>query len=199
MAQSEKGDMLQHLPLLNPYDVQLFYRTRDIMRAGRAAMLRNLVGTERGGDWDLEPRPVATHPAYQAIFEHYLDGVSWSQTRFYRECWTAMTAGQPQYKLRRPEDFGRVFANIERLHDSIKTEGYRSQHELGSRRPWDEVVVAINRHGEVCLVDGIHRLALAHLLQVSLVPVVVAIRHSAWVRVAKDLREYKRSFRMSHS
>jgi hypothetical protein len=52
------------------------------------------------------------------------------------------------------------------------------------------VVVAFDRHGRPCFVDGRHRLAVARVLHVESIPAVVALRHERWAAVATEIRAY---------
>jgi hypothetical protein len=50
--------------------------------------------------------------------------------------------------------------------------------------------VAIGRHGEVFFRDGAHRLAMAKELGLSRIPVHVAIRHSVWQELRREIERY---------
>jgi hypothetical protein len=44
----------------------------------------------------------------------------------------------------------------------------------------EEVAINIGRDGELILWDGRHRLGIAQILKLSLIPVRVVVRHKAW-------------------
>lgn len=59
-------------------------------------------------------------------------------------------------------------------------------------RPWNGPVVAFDRRGRLCLVDGADRLAAAAARGEAGVPALVAVRHRAWARIATEVRAYTR-------
>jgi hypothetical protein len=100
--------------------------------------------------------------------------------------------GRPLWKFRTRADVPRLLAKIDALHAAMAADGYRSQQELGSRRSWDEILVAIDRVGRLHLVDGVHRLAVARVLGLSTVPVLVVVRHAAWESFRREMLQYAR-------
>jgi hypothetical protein len=85
-------------------------------------------------------------------------------------------------------------ARYDEMYRTLQRTGYKTQQELcretGVRfdnrvgvldRLTDEITVDIGRDGELRFVDGRHRLCLAKLLGLSAIPVVVLVRHAAWL------------------
>lgn len=59
-------------------------------------------------------------------------------------------------------------------------------------RPWTGLVVALDRVGRVCFVDGPERPAPSTAPCGALVPALVAVRHKRWARIAAEIRAYAR-------
>jgi hypothetical protein len=90
---------------------------------------------------------------------------------------------------------------LRELYENIRMEGYKSQREIHGKpikkltlshkfdKSKEEIAVAVGPRGEISRVDGDHRLAIAHHLNIEEVPVHVVIRHSDW----RDIREEIRS------
>ena len=98
------------------------------------------------------------------------------------------------------EDTERRIHQIEELYKTIKDSGFKSQSELHRKsvksivlsgsfdRSKTDIAVAIDRNGGFLFVDGNHRLAIAHLLDLKKVPVRVVVRHSRWQDIREEIR-----------
>jgi glycosyltransferase involved in cell wall biosynthesis len=142
--------------------------------------VRDVVGWVLDGDWDRAPRPLAEHAVFAGVHQRFGEGREWERTSLYRAAAEGLESGRPLWKFRTPEDLPRLFAKIDHLHATIARDGYCSQESLGTRRSWDELLVAIDRDGRIHLVDGAHRLAIAQVLGLEAVPALVGVRHRLW-------------------
>jgi hypothetical protein len=93
----------------------------------------------------------------------------------------SVETGRPRFKYRTVKDLPRQWRRIETLYERIERQGLRTQRELGTLRPWDEVVVAIGRDGRRLFLNGRHRLAIARILDLPEIPVLVGLRHRDWI------------------
>lgn len=149
--------------------------------------VRDVVGWVLDGDWDQQPRLLSEHPVVAGIHEHFAEGREWSQTILYRAAAQGLESGLPLWKFRTAADLPRLFSKIDALYATILEEGYRSQESLGTRRLWDEVLVAVDRRGRIHLVDGAHRLAIAQVLGIGSVPALVGLRHTSWNSLRREV------------
>jgi hypothetical protein len=161
------------------------------------------LGKVRDGDWDLARKPVDDLPVVRAFRDHFLHGVPWSRTEFYRGVVDSIRAGHPRWGCRTPEEYDRRCEALDALHAAITRGGYRTQAELagsgatdGGPPPppavLDEVSVCIDRDGRFVFQDGRHRFALARVLDLPLIPVLVTVRHARWVDLRRRVVEYAR-------
>ncbi len=138
-----------------------------------------------GGPWDRLTLPVENHYIYQSVRAHLESGVPWSDTPLYQH---------PKYSDD-PERARRRAEKIERLTESIETNGYRQQFDpdadptdrdgnapsnerIGDLHVGDELIVGLDRNGEFMqLKNGRHRLAVARYLGVEEIPVVLSLIH----------------------
>lgn len=179
-----RGDKLEATSLLihrNPQDVRTGLWRLDLLRSLDIPRQRDLVGSIRGGDWDLNQYPLSELGIFEAIRQRYEEGADWQEIPYFDEIRDAIVSGRPRFKYRTIDDIPRQWRRIDRLYEAIARDGYRSQEELGTLRPWDEIMVAIDRHGRFVFVDGRHRLAIARVLRLDRVPMIVALRHESWV------------------
>ena len=166
-----------------------YLREHVLAAAGGVATLRDAIGQVVDGDWDRADIGLDEIGHFEAIRQR-VEGAPWEDIEFARRVRAELEQGRPAYKFRRLEDVEPQLARIDALIERIRSEGYRPQSELGTGRPWDEIVLAIDRQGRLRFVDGRHRLAVARALGVPSVPAIVAIRHREWSRFSSALRVY---------
>lgn len=129
------------------------------------------IGAVRGGEWDRPTVPFTALSEYRLLEERFLEGVPWTETEFVarhrRSPDSDWSERKLLHKLERFDD----------LYETIATEGYRTQSELGGH-PLNEIIVYLGRDGELRWHEnGRHRLAIAKLLGLEAVPVLITVRH----------------------
>ncbi len=161
------------------------------------------LGSVRDGDWDRRSSPPIADDRYrdrydlyrgptftesvffQSLEAHFRDGVPWERTPFVTRCLELAAADRPSWRsLDSNAAILERCRRIDELYESIRTDGYRTQRELGVRsimRVTDEIVVDVGRDGTILFVNGRHRLAIAKLLDLEAVPVCVLVRHGDWM------------------
>lgn len=161
------------------------------------------LGSVREGDWDLIDDPPIVDDAYRERYDlyrgerfsesvfyrslaaHFDRDVDWTDTPFVRRCLALAADGTQSWRsMDDRADILERCARIDDLYERIRTDGYRSQRELGVRsilRVTDEVVVDVGRRGSLLFVNGRHRLAIAKLLDLGSIPVGVLVRHADWM------------------
>lgn len=169
-----------------------------------------LFGAVRGGDWDRRDEPPIDPtydgpPArlfladrfensvlYRSLEARFERGVPWEETELVREALRLVEEPSPErvwHECRTAADVRDRCRRLDDLYETIHEEGYRSERErlgtdptVGFRRCLrQEMTVDIGRDGELLLVCGKHRLAIAKLLGLERVPVVVLVRHPEWM------------------
>ena len=170
-----------------------------------------LFGAVRGGNWDRRDRP-PIDPAYRgpparlfvadrfeesvlyrSLEAHFDRGVPWAETELVREALALLgdpTVERVWHECTTAAEIRQRCRRLDRLYESIREEGYRSRREqfgvdpaVGFRDSLrEEMAVDVGRDGELLLVCGKHRLAIAKLLDLDRVPVVFLVRHPEWMR-----------------
>ncbi len=168
--------------------ISVFRRIRERHRLGggwknvRFHVTRNLQGGFIvDGDWDLDARPFEIRPSVVDMFQR---GVPAQETDEYQRILRKIEAGD--YKWTRGcysvDDLDRYFQRLEHLYAEIDAHGYRSQAELGLEGS-DEIRVCVGRRGELIIFGGgTHRLSIARILDIEVVPVLVKRVHARWVQ-----------------
>lgn len=136
------------------------------------------------GDWDLvDRRPLMDYLKdyvySRTVLEYLGDGLPFRSTAQYAEMSDLVARGLTDTwqarGCRTMVDVDRYFEAMRHTFESIRRHGYRSQRELGSGQPFDEIKVFVDRDGEIHKQQGAghHRIAMAKLLQVPEIPVLV--------------------------
>jgi hypothetical protein len=163
---------------MDPTVLTEYYSYSTIARAAHAGRVRRLsIGTVAGGDWDRLPKSIRQLRVFDAIRAR-VNGADWYDTEL-----PARVVRRPEFAGRGADAVASYLRKIDDLIEAVRCHGYRTQRELCSGRPWDEVLVAVARAGEIRFVDSRHRLAIAQALGVPSIPVLVTVRHAAWVDI----------------
>jgi hypothetical protein len=76
-------------------------------------------------------------------------------------------------------------------YNNIIYEGYKGYLARGEL-PTDEVEVAITRDGEICFIDGGHRLSIAKELGLPNIPVILNLVHKEFIQIIIKSNKYKK-------
>ena len=162
----------------------------------------------RGGDWDLDTKPLSEHFVFASIDAHFNKGVPWEDTPIYAVAQAGIVARDWRYHgCRTTTEIVDRLAQLDALYERVRRDGYRTQRELQvadgeqplhrrRHRPpeIDEVIVSIGRDGTFIFIDGIHRLSVAKVARVPSLPVCVLTRHAAWQDVRDRVARAPHSF-----
>lgn len=178
-------------PLLSqPYRVPL----ERILWGGRppGGEMRRGDGEGQGlvfaGDWDIaDKRPLmdylSSYIYSRTVLDYLGEGRPYQSTSQYAEMCDLVTRGQTgAWQARGCRTLGDVdayFIAMRRTFEAIRDKGYRSQIELESDQPHDEIKVFVDRLGEIHKQQGAghHRLAMAKIIGVPSLPVLIVGVH----------------------
>jgi hypothetical protein len=145
------------------------------------------------GDWDLTENCFEDRSSCGMVKEHFINEIPWSDTSYYQDILKNIEKkGIYWNDCRSESDVQARCAYLDQLYTSIKDKGYKipdglKYGEAGlTEAPVPlEVAVNIGRDGRLIFWDGRHRLMIAKILGLPLIPVRVVIRHKLW----QDLRD----------
>lgn len=70
----------------------------------------------------------------------------------------------------------------DKLYLSIQKEGYLNRKKMKwNKKNEKEIEVGISRNGEILFIDGIHRIAIAKILNIKKIPVIVNVWHKEYI------------------
>ena len=98
--------------------------------------------------------------------------------------------GETPDNCRSEKQYRSKWDRIEFLYHLICEEGYKSQQDLKTGFPFNEIRVQVGRLGDLLFEEGMHRLVICQLLDLKNIPVLVTRRHADWVRSCGN-RVYK--------
>ena len=148
---------------------------------------KRLKGTPiMGGKWDLRTSPIAEHPTFKGLYEHFHNGVVWREAMFNTPGFTY---------LQRPETFAAKCKQRDALYRSIVERGLLPDFtpEAEDRENFNEgeirnITIHIGRNGELIFAGrGWHRLSIAKILGLESIPVQVLLRHQSWQQVREEI------------
>ena len=134
------------------------------------------------GDWDLRKALLERTQKCQSLAQHFRDGVRWEQTVLFTDIYTRRFALSHVIRGCRNirelvEDYE---LHIRNLYESISEHGFRVEINPKTGLP-DIPHVHIGRDGRMLVGNnGNHRLFMAKLLGVEVIPCVVRARHLTW-------------------
>lgn len=138
-------------------------------------------GTAAAGDWDLNGVSVREHGGvYTILAQRVEEERPLPDIPTYRANLAAIERGAVVDSCTTSAEYAARWQAIEALYHTIARDGYRTQAELGSANPLDEIRVQVGRAGALLFEEGLHRLAIAQLLALPQVPVIVTRRHAEW-------------------
>lgn len=156
-----------------------------------------LPGAVIGGDWDVDAPPFEALAAYRSIEQRVRSRVSWRETDYFKESMRDIESGRPLWNCRNADELEARLFYIDGVVDSVRQHGLRRQRDVTAKqdptRRWsDEVEVNIGRHGAILFQDGRHRMAIAKVLGVPVIPVKVRVRHLLWQQLREQLMDLRR-------
>ena len=154
---------------INPEDIQ--YRT------SRYFHIIEDKGKVIGGDWDKLESRFDKYDFYQATMQRFMHGIAWEETEFYHRVLRGEEYGNWEQVKRRC----RLWDNT---YNSMKKNGYIA------KKCQDHIAVNIGRHGDLLHNNGAHRLAIAKILKLPLIPVEITVRHKKWEAFRQEIAGY---------
>lgn len=143
--------------------------------------LRRHSGQVRGGNWDLNAEPFEETVKMRACREHFEKNVPWEDTGIYEYIMRCIAERGGRYDgCTTYNDVVRRYERLDAIYEQVRAEQQlRCSSELS--RSFGEshgILVHFDRCGKPIFGNrGIHRFAIARVLQLSSIPVVVGVVH----------------------
>ena len=180
---------------IRPREIQRRVRKGDGLKGVR----QDGIGRIKGGDWDAPENcvDIADHRFTWGLLERFETGKEWEDTDYYEHLLEHKDEGQIRERTGHEtieEYLSERCRRYDRLFEEIRDGGYRPNHRgsrlvSGQSQPVSsrlEVLVAVDRRGEIHLFEGHHRFAMARALDLT-IPAHVVCRHERWQELRDDV------------
>ncbi|MCU4739792.1 hypothetical protein [Natronoglomus mannanivorans] len=146
-------------------------------------------GTVKPGPWDTTVGDFEKKTKFQSLRRRFVDGVEWEETEIFDHLQTLIEMDGAVDGCRSVNELKSRYEHIDELYHEINSNGYKTGDELSSKRgDFADICVAIGRDGSLIQHgDGIHRLSIAKILDLSKIPVKVSVRHFEWQRIRERI------------
>jgi len=136
------------------------------------------------GEWDLKRNLVADTKKYRSISQHFLEDVPWQDTVLFEMYARRLGSGELVRGVDSLAKLARVYeTKVDALYRDLSANGFRIARDLLGQ-PTNVPHVHIGRGGEILYgTKGNHRLAMAKLLSIRLIPCHVRARHADWQKI----------------
>ncbi len=153
------------------------------------------------GDWDEPDMLFNDTTQYTLIKQRIVEKKEWKDTEYYQYALKLINEKKIKktiWSINTKKELDKILKDYEDLYYKIKNNGYKTRKELFSR--WkrldvrialiNEISVDIGRDGRFLVNHGKHRLAIAKLLNIPLVPIVILKRHKEWIKLRKSFKDH---------
>lgn len=142
------------------------------------------------GSWDLERVSFADnyYGMHRSFEQHFDEGAAWEDTRFVQTMLHFADCGGPYWhNCTTRETILERCARVDDLYRSLRDDGFRPPPGVEHGRAGLEagprltaIAVNVSRTGDLLYENGKHRLSLAKILGIPMIPVRMIARHASW-------------------
>ncbi len=139
----------------------------------------------QAGNWDLKKASLSDKLQYKIVQELFVEGVDIKDIPCFDDLLLKAKGGNSSMSTEDATELVlKKYQKLQNIYEKIKKSGYQTQKELNKSgvnrfNTWyDEIRISIDRDGEYILSgSGNHRLMIAKLLQLDLVPAILVRIH----------------------
>ncbi len=148
-------------------------------------------GSVCDGDWDLDGVPIETYGHIYPILKQRVEqGKDYDDIPEFMENLKLIDQGERPDVCSSEKQYREKWYRIEATYNLLKKQGYKSQEELKTGYPFNEIRVQVGRNGDLLFEEGMHRLVISQLLGFKKISVIITRRHAEWVKKNKQ-KPYK--------
>lgn len=180
---------------INPNDIEYILRHDDkILPRPKTSGL----GRIKGGNWDDKKylKEIHEHPVIYGFEERFIQGKNWEETIYWKHFYQQARSRDRHKKAgfdTIEEYLNARCRSYQELYNNIKKEGYKTGCQGKRKDPSKnqplrsrlEILVNIDRSGNIYLFDGLHRFGIARVLDIE-IPAHISCRHKQW----QEIREF---------
>jgi len=139
------------------------------------------VGLIADGEWDKKASPVTDMKKYNAVEQHFYNGISWEDTGIIDYLYNRIAEQERELDgCRTRDDVVERYKHIDNVYEDIRKNGYNETKHSSH----NYVAVHIGRDGELIFAgSGYHRLAICKIANIKKIPVWIRGRHEQWQQI----------------
>lgn len=180
---------------VNPADIKLSIGQKKRIKHFGSKRVFN--GSVIEGNWDQEGKCIYSKNVYKACYEHWVNGVKWQDTVMFNKMIKRIKAGEKVDQYDTIHSLKKRYERLDKIYDQVKQERrLRCSEEVeGSKRLFakglSDIEVFIDREGKPLHGrGGNHRLAIAKILELPLIPVKLGAIHPDGIKHLHRYRNY---------
>lgn len=133
-----------------------------------------------------DAKPLTRSKWFTSYVSRYDDLNPWNTTDIYKDALIRFNKGGQINGCRTCDAFTKYLHRLDKLHDDIRRNGYKTQHDLGGYDITNEIEIGLDKNGDLVLINGIHRYLSARMLGLEFVPAVINIVNASVYRDAQQ-------------
>ncbi|UMZ74717.1 hypothetical protein [Natranaerofaba carboxydovora] len=172
---------------VNPNEVER--RIRKNERIKHFGSKKVLSGKVIAGDWDYDTVFIKEKSLYKACKKHWIEGVPWEKTGRYEAMLKNIYKRGDVDGCKTIEDVIHRYKQLDNIFESVRKIGrLLTREELEGKNRWfakgrGEIEVFIDREGKPIHGEGgNHRLAMAKILDLDLIPATIGVVHPQGIK-----------------
>jgi len=175
------------------YKKIIYIDPNKICRNNTSVWITDGLGQIKKGNWDIQTysQHIQEARAVTGIKQRFQEKKSWENTDYYEMAKERFDRGERVPGAGNIEQLESRFQYLDELFKDIEKDGYKRANHVskdykGNYKDDLEVLVIITRNGEIQHRDGIHRFAIALVLDIK-IPVQVVCRHKLWQELRDEI------------
>jgi len=158
------------------------------------------------GVWDQSKIKIEGSPIYKAFNQRFHEGKKWQETEFYQTIIGRITNNEIKRDFKNKEEFDKKFSEIDAIYYQLTDILYETQEEqtisnkifekLKTQEIFNNISVAIDREGQLLVVEGLYKFLITKLLKIPEIPIFIKARHKKWIDFRKELFLSSRNYQI---
>jgi hypothetical protein len=135
-------------------------------------------------NWERKEKNFEDSIIYQAFKQRFKEGKNWEETEFYNQVLNQISSGTFKWGCINKTEWDEWLRKVDSLFSKIKENYEKPQYEFSFSK---RIAGIIDKEGHLLIINGIHILSIARLLNISELPINIIARHKDWIKFKKRL------------
>jgi hypothetical protein len=192
----EHAPKVAELIWINPLQVTHYINSmpRQLTSNNRSAVVLDFKKS------NIQVVPLLERPQVQSCVQHWRYGTPWEETIDYRTLLADLKRKGKVAGCRTKEDIRKRFNRLDQIFESVaRTRELKTQKQLKrwNFREFGGIQISINENGKPVLTKagGLHRLAMAHILELDVIPASIGLVDKGAIEILPQFRNRPSAYR----